>query len=413
MKRAIGNWVEGESFWDREDELRDLIERLEEGQHILIIATRRIGKTSLMREAGRRMAGRFHCLQVDLENAQCAEDAIAELSAATWQHASLWRKTKTIFSGAFDKVVDRVEALKAGELTITLRSSLNEDNWRGKGDDLFQALGESEEPVVVFFDEVPILVNRLLKGPDFRITPERRREADAFMSWLRANSIRYGGKVRIVLTGSIGLIPVLRQAGLSATINNFAPFELEAWDAETAKGCLNELAKAYDYTFEEGVADRMVELLGYCIPHHVQLFFDNVHTGCRLQKTRGVSMKLVEDIYGTKMIGIRGHADLSHMEERLRMVLGREMNALALELLTESAVVGRLTYETAEAISRGYIFEDRSTPEALREILEILEHDGYLIGGADKGFKFRSNLLRDWWRARFGSVYVRLSERKV
>jgi hypothetical protein len=157
----------------------------------------------------------------------------------------------------------------------------------------------------------------------------------------------------------------------------------------------------------------MVQLLGYCIPHHVQLFFDNVHTGCRLQKTRGVSMKLVEDIYGTRMIGIRGHADLSHMEERLRMVLGREMNALALELLTESAVVGRLTYGAAETISTGYIFEDRSTPEALREILEILEHDGYLIGGPDKGFKFRSNLLRDWWRARFGSVYVPLSERKV
>ena len=58
------------------------------------------------------------------------------------------------------------------------------------------------------------MVNRLLKGDDYRITPERRAEADRFMSWLRAASIRHQGKVRIVVSGSIGFEPILRQAQL-------------------------------------------------------------------------------------------------------------------------------------------------------------------------------------------------------
>ena len=58
----------------------------------------------------------------------------------------------------------------------------------------FEQLAGSEKPVIIFFDEVPILVNRMLKGNDYKITEERRRQTDTFMSWLRDNSIRHRGK---------------------------------------------------------------------------------------------------------------------------------------------------------------------------------------------------------------------------
>jgi hypothetical protein len=94
---------------------------------------------------------------------------------------------------------------------------------------LFDVLANSDRPVVVFVDELPILINRLLVGADYKITPERKTETEAFLSWLRANAIRPQGKVRLVLSGSIGLEPILRQAGLNATVNNFVPFVLKEW----------------------------------------------------------------------------------------------------------------------------------------------------------------------------------------
>ena len=50
LKKAGGNWVDGENFFNREAELEALIERIREGRHTLLTAQRRMGKTSLIRE---------------------------------------------------------------------------------------------------------------------------------------------------------------------------------------------------------------------------------------------------------------------------------------------------------------------------------------------------------------------------
>ena len=59
---VIGNYVEGDRFWGREMELDHLLELIDEGANVSIIAQRRIGKTSLMHEAAPSSLGRFHTL---------------------------------------------------------------------------------------------------------------------------------------------------------------------------------------------------------------------------------------------------------------------------------------------------------------------------------------------------------------
>ena len=133
-------------------------------------------------------------------------------------------------------------------------------------------LAEADLPVLLLIDEAPILINRMLKGDDYRITPERRSNADVFLSWLRNNSLQHQGKIRLVLSGSIGLGPILRQGRLSATLNNFELFELKPWDDATAIGCLEALAAEYNIELGDGVAATMIDLLGCSIPHHVQKY---------------------------------------------------------------------------------------------------------------------------------------------
>jgi uncharacterized protein len=400
LKRTVGNWVDGDRFWDREVEMELFIEQLEEGAHLLLVAQRRIGKTSLMHEAARLIQDRFLCLHVDLQEAASAADAIAELSVATKRYQPLWSKTKAIFANIAKTTTETIDSLQVADLKVTLRSGLTEGDWRDKGDRLFAMLADSDKPVVIFLDEVPILVSRLLKGEDYAITPERRTQADAFMSWLRANSLKHQGKIRLVVTGSIGLEPILKQAGLSATINHFAPFELGPWTAEAAQGCIAALAEEYGLGFEEGTIDHMVERIGICIPYHVQLFFEQIYQSCRLRSIQTVSKELVAEIYDRKMLSTRGHAELSHLEERLKMVLGPSLHPLALDLLTEAAVTGHLTPEAAAIFGKEYaIANEIARPEdVLREVLNILEHDGYLRkDGAT--YVFVSMLVKDWWYA--------------
>ena len=411
LKRAHGNWVSGDRFWDRETELELLADYLEEGAHLLIVAQRRIGKTSLMQEAIRRLEGRFLCLFVDLQKSQSAADAIVELSVATRPYAPLWERTKAVFGNILDKIGDKVESLQLDDLTVQLRSGLTLGDWQAKGDRLLETLAAADQGVVVFFDEVPILVNRILQGDNYQITPERRQQTDALMSWLRASCLRHQGKLRFVVTGSIGLEPILRQAGLSGTLNVFTPFELGPWSRETAAGCIEALAHQYSLELQPEAVEAILDRLGVCIPHHVQMFFDNVYHESKLRSSTTVDRALVAEVYKRDMLSVRGHAELSHLEERLKMVLGPDRHPLALELLSETAVTGELTSFAALTVAREYLPAETRPGEEVREILGILEHDGYLRRNAGDNYVFVSKLLRDWWKARFGFGYVPAAER--
>jgi hypothetical protein len=112
------------------------------------------------------------------------------------------------------------------------------------------------------------------------------------------------------------------------------------------------------------------------------------------------------------MLSIQGHAELSHMEERLKMAFGMEVYPLALEIVTETAVSGSLSSERAMSICDNYSIEDYDSKDILRSILEILQHDGYIEKKGEE-FVFISNLLRDWWKNHFGYGYVPVCKRRA
>lgn len=409
LVREVGPWVEKDRFWNREEELRNLIELLDEGANILITAPRRIGKTSLIREAGNRIGDRYCCLQLDLQKSQSPADIITELSVATRPYMNLWNKTKEVFKNVISTAAVNIDSLNKNDLVTKFRDALLSD-WQNKGDRILEVIADSEVPTIIFMDEFPLVINRLLKGTEYKLSAERLEVTDIFLSWIRSITIQYKRKIRVVLTGSIGLEPILQQAGLSHTVNTFTPFELDPWNVETAVNCLQALANNYKVLFKKGSKERMIELIGSPIPHHVQMFFSNIYDDCKKRKNMNCDIKDAERIYKSRMLSVRGHAELSTYEERLKTVLSSEMLPLALELLTEAAVIGNLTSDAAVKLSSDFPLNKRSSKEVLREIIGILEHDGYLVKKKE-GYVFVSKLVRDWWKARFGFQYVPAVER--
>jgi hypothetical protein len=401
LKQGLGNWVDGDRFFDREREMALFRDYLLDRTSLLLVAPRRIGKTSFMREAGRQLGDEIIALHVDLQQAASAEEAIVELGLACRPHTSIWSKA----AGAFGELLAKLETIKVSDLSVSLRSSLNSDNWQQKGDELMNVLAgaasTAKRPVVIFLDEVPILVNRILKSSDSDVA-DRKQAADRFMSWLRDNALRHKNNIVLVVTGSIGLEPVLRSAGLSGTLNAFHPFELAPWKDDIAKACLLALASEKKFPLADAVAEYMVQKLGCSIPHHVQMYFDHVRTTYIVEDREGpVTTEMAEEVYQGKMTGLRGHADLMHMEERLRLVLPDSLFDLALTLLTQTAVVGRLTAQASTVIASDL----KAQRGELLDTLAILEHDGYLRGEGDDRV-YISHLVRDWWRKRFGHGYT-------
>ena len=408
LKKAGSNWVEGERFFDRQAELDLLSDRVRNGTHTLLTAQRRMGKTSLVRELLRRLSadGDFQTVFVDLEDAGSAADAVAEIAFQSQPAQRAWSRIKSLFAN----VGERIETVSVAEVRVKLRAGIDAGSWRQKGDEVFAALAENDRPVVLAIDELPILVNRMLKDDDYRITPEGKRAVDEFLSWLRWNGQEHRDRICLIASGSVGLEPILQQAGLSAHANIFSPFDLKPWNEQTALDCLAALAEGRDLDLPLAARQEMCRRLRCLVPHHVQRFFDSLDEDLRLAGTRSATPDDVARVYTAEMLGVRGQADMDHYESRLKLVLGPEGCRDALDLLTEAAANRGVLKHGAIDRYRDYFRNRAAGTVPIEDVLRVLEHDGYLEAQQD-GYRFVSGLLEDWWRARHGRHFVPVEKR--
>ena len=82
MRNITGQAVIGDDLYGREYELTRLWERLEQGEHLLMLAPRRVGKTSLMLELRRAPRENWDVVYVDVEGGDGPADCVAAILAA-------------------------------------------------------------------------------------------------------------------------------------------------------------------------------------------------------------------------------------------------------------------------------------------------------------------------------------------
>ncbi|MCY4319645.1 MAG: AAA family ATPase [Alphaproteobacteria bacterium] len=135
LRKAGGNWVDGDRFFDREVELEALAERVRHGNNTLLTAQRRMGKTSLVRELLRRLkeTGEIEPIFVDLEAACDPADAIAEISVQAKEAIDVWSRVKRVFANVLQQV-DRIDELAVADVKVKLRAGIDAGNWQQRGD---------------------------------------------------------------------------------------------------------------------------------------------------------------------------------------------------------------------------------------------------------------------------------------
>ena len=404
MKLATGRWVSGDDFFDRESELRVLDARARAGNHTLLTGQRRMGKTSIARELGRRLEAQgWVFLFTDVEGATCAEDVIADIAEAAHPVRPISSRLATTMQRWFTENVEEVGAL---EFRVKIRAGLNAGNWRRYGEQLIGDCARHDQPVLLVIDELPIFLKRILgqnEGP---------QRVDAFLSWLRAvvQGIETGSLVLIV-SGSIGLKPLVQRLGIPDRINHLDPFRLGPWTRHASVTCFGRLAESYKMPVEHGVAEAVYNALGTGIPHHVQSFFARLREAAIMRGRDRVTVEDVDTVYRTSLLGPSGQNDLVHYETRLKEGLEDERYTMAMEILAEAATQARFTPSARRCLEQLYAPIIDDAPSRIADVLEILLHDGYLEDGED-GLRFPSRLLKDWWSARFRDHHIPLEERR-
>ena len=266
MRYSTGRWVSGDNFFDRESELRILEERVHAGSHLLLTGQRRMGKTSILRELGRRLETEgWVFLFVDVEGATSEKDLVAGLAEAALPVRGIWSR----FAAPMGRWLgERIEQVGVFSLRLKLRDGIGGGSWRRHGERLIRACAEYDRPVLLAIDELPIFLSGMLREDD------GAQRVDDFLRWLRGalQSVE-GDSPVLVISGSIGLAPLVRRLGIPDRINHLHSIRLGPWSRETSVECLERLAEDNGLQFEDGVADAVHEALGIGIPHYVQSFF--------------------------------------------------------------------------------------------------------------------------------------------
>ena len=394
MRNITGQAVVGDDLYGREYELARLWERLGQGEHLLMLAPRRVGKTSLMLELRRAPHENWDVVYVDVQSGDSAADCVAAILSALAVRAEYRSRFEAIpFSKAVQDVLGRLSAtVNTGVLRVELKSAIGRQ-WSHAANQLqarLARLPDSGRKLLVIIDELPILVSRMLR------TGEEVHDAELLMSWFR--QLRQAPELRericTLIGGSIGLEGVLRRAGLSGSINDLVPFHLDSWSRSTAAEFLKSLGHSYEFTLDDASVTRLLDLLRDPVPYHAQLFFSSLRDVCRGDAAR-VSPEAVEQCFAERLTGAGGTAYLDHYATRLEIALDGQEHAMAVGILRIACrrAIGAALAEL-EDLRRS---DERTFGSVLRELLA----DGYLRQEDDR-LEFRSNLLREWWRKRYG-----------
>ena len=405
MKSATGRWVSGNDFFDRESELQILDARVRAGNHTLLTGQRRMGKTSIVRELGRRLKDQgWIFLFTDVEGATCAEDVIADIAQAVHPVQRIASRVAT----GLRWFTENVEEVSALEFRMKIRAGLSAGNWRRHGEQLIRDCAGHDHPVLLVIDELPIFLKRVIDKHD-----DGTQQVEEFLSWLRGalQAIDAHSPVLIV-SGSIGLAPLVQRLGIPDRINYLDPLRLGPWDRHASITCFERLAASPDHRLrvEAGVADAVYEALGLGIPHHVQCFFARLREFTIMHKRDRVTVADVDTVYRMALLGPAGQNDLVHYQTRLKEGLENDRYTIAMEILAEAAIQETFTPTARRCLEQCYAPVVDDVPSRIAEVLDVLVHDGYIEATA-AGFRFPSRLLKDWWSARFRDHHIPLEQR--
>lgn len=407
IESSVGRPVRGINFFDREHERRQLWQHLRQS-HVLLLAPRRVGKTSLlMRMADEAPEHGYHAVYLSVADARSEDDITRKLIAALAAHPAsdpIWRRLQ---KGPYKRFVSRLTKVVAGPLTFDLAK--DEGTWAKLAEVTAEAIERLGERWLVLVDELPIFVLTLMRqdqhdGKGAGDLPELRKTRN-FLNWFRQlrsapgpASAREEAPLRWVVAGSIGLDAIVSRARLGDTINDLRLFPLGAFSAATADAFLSALADSYGLPLDAPTRERLMQRAGWLIPFYLQVLFSRLHD-LAAEESLVPTPKLVDRVVA-ELLTPAYRAYFDYWRQRLTEELGRPDDQRALALLAGIAAAPEgLTKKALDHLLSELVPEPAARDESLRFLLEVLENDGYVVREGEH-HRFRSELLREYWQKR-------------
>lgn len=375
MQIITGQSARKENFWQREKEIKEILHKINSHQHILLVAPRRVGKTSLM-----------HYL---LDNPEDNVVLYIDTESANSEN-EFWKKL-------FNKLMDEEfintlqnRAKKLGHKLKTLK--ISEITTKGI------KFGESQE--IEYIEAFKEIIKNLDIGKNFIIMiDEFAQTIENIMKYESVQSAKsllthhrelrqdrmLSEKITFIYAGSIGLESVASKLDSISAINDLAVIKVPPLTQDDAKNFVETLAKANNINIDEQSITYMLKQIEWLIPFYIQLIMDELRK-FNVTITNGIINNTFKSLLDN-----RNHFE--HWHTRLKSFDDNEYK-FAKEVLNFVSENDIITLREILNIATKYTLVE----DTAKEVRNSLVYDGYINNNENiKEFRFNSPILKMWW----------------
>lgn len=379
MAIIAGQAVRGKNFWDRPYLMEDIIDIIHNGGHMLLVAPRRVGKTSLMYKVLDTMGEEYIVIYINTE-AEHSVDAFWEKLFNELMDEEFIATVGARARNLFDKL-SSLRLSEAGTKGVKFGESKQVDYAKA-----FLTLlknVDTDKKLIIMLDEFSQTIENIIQ----RESIEKAEQLLKVHREIRQNH-KVSGKIVFIYAGSIGLESVVANIKSSKHINDLVSISVPPFEPEDAKEFTKDLCEKNGIEIEESDIEYMLDKIEWYIPFYIQLITQEIK---RLYRRNPELNEVVVDMAIEKALAHR--KDFIHWEERLSAFSkkGRVYAKDILSLISEKMSVA--SSELSNLAEKHKLKEEEA-----KEIIHALKYDGY-INNSDNArtYRFNSPLLRTWW----------------
>lgn len=391
MKNNVGSPVIDEDFFGREKEQRLLWGKLQ-ANNLLLLAPRRVGKTSLMLKLRKDAPNNgYRCLFFSVEDIGDETAFIRKFYEKFCEVDGSEPLLDRIMRSPVGKLFKKVKKVSGGGVGVEF-GELSKDDWPQLGKTMAHTLDDVTESWLIEIDELPLFVLKLLKLDN---GPMRVR---AFLSWLRVLRQEHP-KVRWLLAGSIGLDTVAGRLNMGDTINDLQTVHLGPFSKESAESLLNSLAASYGLSFTAQARDTIITRVGWLLPFYLQIAFSLLRDQApEASQAWSPNEEVIKQVF-EDLLSPSNRNYFDYWRQRLTEELGSPDDRYSIQLLSTACHENGASRDTLYQVLHKQIADSEACSDKLRYLLDVLVNDGYLVE-QDGRYMFRFGLLREYWARR-------------
>jgi uncharacterized protein len=348
---------------------------------MLIVAPRRVGKTSLMIYLKDNPKDNYTFLYMIIESINSENEFFRRI---------VNKVIKTTFVKNSQKLLTLLEKHKPTIKKVGLDGVefgvSEEHNYHEMLIRILQSTASENAKLIIMLDEFPQTLENIIED-DGEIAGKHFLHSNRELR----HDIELNENVQFIYAGSIGLENIVGKLNATKTINDLSRLKIPPLEKEEAKQLIGLLLKNVWITLAEPLIDYILNKIEWLIPFYIQLIINELKNYHQDENFEQITENSIDRAF-IEILEQRNHFEPWH--DRLRISFKSKDYNFVKELLNITSENDTISSNEITNLSVKYQLED-----TYRNLVGALVYDGYINNNEDNQvYRYNSPILRMWWR---------------